>query len=161
MLQATLSNLLALKVMTALATLVLIVMLFFVRYLGKKLGRTKKDGMYDRRLLSSHRWAVGCAAFAGLVTVFLIERLVHLDPVSHRDSSLFRLHLAIDAALFDRRDRDRRAIYREKGAAAPSQANVFVLCVGGDFVGDWNLDARFTLRCANMVPVSLLKAPSI
>ena len=47
---------------------------------------------------------------------------------------------------FDRRDRDRRAIYREKGAAAPSQANVFVLCVGGDFVGDWNLDARVTLN---------------
>ena len=99
MLQGTLSNLLALKVMTALATLVFIVLLFFVRYLGKKLGRTKKNGIYDRRLLSWHRWAVGCAAFAGLVTVFLIERLVHLDPVSHRDSSLFRLHLAIDAAL--------------------------------------------------------------
>src|SRR5919201_4342055 len=47
---------------------------------------------------------------------------------------------------FDRRDRDRRAIYREKGAAAPSQANILVLCVGGDFVGDWNLDARFTLN---------------
>jgi len=101
MFQATLSNLLALKVTTALATLVLIALLFFVRYLGKKLGRTKKNGMYDRRLLSWHRWAVGYAAFAGLVTVFLIERLVHLDPVSHppRDSSLFRLHLAIDAAL--------------------------------------------------------------
>jgi hypothetical protein len=99
MLQATLSNLLALKVTTALATVVLIALLFFVRYLGKKLGRTKKNGMYDRRLLSWHRWAVGCAAFAGLVTVFLIERLVHLDHVSLRDSSLFRLHLAIDAAL--------------------------------------------------------------
>jgi uncharacterized membrane protein YidH (DUF202 family) len=99
MLQATLSNLLALKVMTALATLVLIILLFFVRYLGKKLGRTKKNGMYDRRLLSWHRWAVGCAAFAGLVTVSLIERLINLDPVSHRDSSLFRLHLAIDGAL--------------------------------------------------------------
>ena len=101
MFQATLSNLLALKVTTALATLVLIALLSFVRYLGKKLGRTKKNGMYDRRLLSWHRWAVGYAAFAGLVTVFLIERLVHLDPVSHppRDSSLFRLHLAIDAAL--------------------------------------------------------------
>jgi hypothetical protein len=99
MLQATLSNLLALKVITGLATLVLIVLLFFVRYLGKELGRTKKDGMYDHRLLSWHRWAVGCAAFAGLVTVFLIERLVHLDPVSHRDSFLFRLHLAVDAAL--------------------------------------------------------------
>jgi hypothetical protein len=99
MLQATLSNVLAVKVMTGLATLILIVLLFFVRYLGKKLGRTKKDGMYDHRLLSWHRWAVGCAAFVGLVTVFLIERLVHLDPVSHRDSSLFRLHLAVDAAL--------------------------------------------------------------
>ena len=98
MLQASLSNLLALKVMTVLATLVLIALLFFVRYLGKKLGRTKKNGMYDPRLLSWHRWAVGC------------------------------LH---------------------------------VLCVGGDFVGDWNLDARFTLNVRNLVPVSLLKAPSI
>jgi len=99
MLQATLSNPLALKVATALATLVLIAVLFFVRYLGKKLARTKKKGIYDRTLLSWHRWAVGCAAFTGLVTVYLIERLINLDPVSHRDSSLFRLHLAIDAAL--------------------------------------------------------------
>jgi cytochrome bd-type quinol oxidase subunit 2 len=98
-LQATLSNPLALKVTTALATLVLIALLFFVRYLGKNLARTKTHGMYDDRLLSWHRWAVGCAASAGLVTVFLIERVVNLAPVSHRDSSLFRFHLAIDAAL--------------------------------------------------------------
>ena len=77
MLQATLSNPLALKVATALATVILIALLFFVRYLGKKLSRTKKNGMYDRRLLSWHRWAVGCAAFAGLVTISLIERLIN------------------------------------------------------------------------------------
>src|SRR5689334_20448889 len=82
-----------------------------------------------------------------------------LDRASRTPGSCFAPRLvSIQASFggrrgaFDCRDGDCRAIYREKGAAAPSQANVFVLCVGGDFVGDWNLDARFTLNVRKHVP---------
>jgi hypothetical protein len=76
-----------------------------------------------------------------------------LDRAPHKSGPCFAPRLvSLQASFgdrrsaFDRRDRDRCTIYGKKGPAAPSQANVFVLCFGGDFVGDWNLDARFTLN---------------